>query len=131
MLANELKKLYQATPGVLVAGESLDDLVEDTQAAVIRYLREEPGLLPYQETTSVPEQPTLAPMVSIFVEALEHEITDILNTEFGATLFNLVTNSIHARFFYSARKRVVKAMILAMVLAGSKETPRNPALPLR
>lgn len=108
-MKTELVKLFNQTPGIALAGEALEDFIDDMQAVIISSLRNEPGLLaPLQ---AVPEQ------AATTTDETAHAVHDVFVTEFGATLFNCITRSAYGEnYSYAARQRIVHAMIRAMLL---------------
>jgi len=107
----ELVELFKKTPGIVLAGDALDDLAEDAQAAIIKAMCAEPGLFKPQPSQSVPERAIET------TDETGHAVHDIFVTEFGATLFNFVTRSEYGEnYSYEARQRIVRAMIRAMLL---------------
>jgi hypothetical protein len=107
----ELVELFKKTPGIVLAGDALDDLAEDAQAAIIKAMCAEPGLFAKLQPASVPEQ------AAVTTDETAHAVQDVFVTEFGATLFNFITRSEYGEnYSYQARQRIVRAMIRAMLL---------------
>ena len=108
-MKDALLKLLKSRPET--AGrcdEFLDTLADDVQAVIIRAL--------------VPGDPN-DPLVE-----LEHQVEDIYADHFGVRLSNLFTVEPFngkKKLYYSARARVVKAMIQAMLLEQADQYDRN------
>lgn len=111
-MKEKLLELLKADP--VTAGHSdefLDGLADDIQAVIIRAL--------------VPGDPNDP------VAALEHQVDDIYNDHFGVRLSNLYTmEPFHGKkkLYFSARQRVVKAMIQAMLIEQSEQYDRNDSV---
>lgn len=76
---NPLVELLKRTPGVILAGEALEDLAEDIQAEIIKQLANSPYL-------PKPQADPLEDMQREFANALE----DLSVSEFGVTVHNLI-----------------------------------------
>lgn len=98
-LATDLRRLFQDTPGVVLAGEALDDLVSNTEAAVIKGI----GRLGLLGQSDTPE--------------LEERITDIYNDEMGAHIHNAIWQFVPGmNKNYNACIRLSRAAIRAILL---------------
>jgi len=100
-----LLKVHPITAGR--SNEFLDELAEDITAVIIRAL--------------VPGDP------NDIIADIEHQAEGIFNDHFGVKLSNLFTMEPFdgkKELFYNARKRVVMAMLVAMLVEMNDQTGR-------
>lgn len=108
-----LLKLLQSNPATAGRPDDfLDTLADDLQAVIIRAV-------------------SPAATSDATVSELEHQVDDIFNDHFGVRLCNLYSiEPFHGkkRLYFSARKRVVKSMIQAMLVEQADLFDRDPLL---
>lgn len=112
-LKQEIVNRLKEFPGKIQPGQAFDeyleDLAEDIQADVIK------------ATITSPNRAALFIAPTLDAEAaaeLEHQVDMLANGTVGAALNNLVFTFYHQqgnRVYYSRRKRLVRAMLLAML----------------